>query len=243
MIINPFIFGGGGGGGPFGGLVDTTNLVEWWPLSESSGTRVGVHAGLDLSDNNTVTGTTGPDGSGASQFTAANSEYLKRLSETALQAGDIDFTFCAWFKCDTLSSLRAIVAKYSADAGSLEYMLYVITDGRISFMVGRPTDVQKQAILVAGTISTGTWYMACGWHDAAADTVNLEINANGTIATTATGGALQAASVHPFTIGQRAYTASELFHDGGIQRVGFWKRVLTSDERTALYNSGNGLDY
>jgi hypothetical protein len=34
---------------------DTVSLVEWWALNEDSGTRVGVHAGLNLTDNNTVT--------------------------------------------------------------------------------------------------------------------------------------------------------------------------------------------
>jgi len=28
-----------------------------------------------------------------------------------------------------------------------------------------------------------------------------------------------------------------------IDEVGFWTRVLTEDERTALYNSGDGITY
>jgi hypothetical protein len=30
---------------------------------------------------------------------------------------------------------------------------------------------------------------------------------------------------------------------GLIDSVGFWKRVLSSGERTTLYNSGNGIEY
>ena len=31
--------------------------------------------------------------------------------------------------------------------------------------------------------------------------------------------------------------------DGRLDQVGVWKRVLTADERTWLYNSGNGRSY
>jgi hypothetical protein len=31
--------------------------------------------------------------------------------------------------------------------------------------------------------------------------------------------------------------------DGRVDNVGFWKRVLTAQDRTDLYNSGKGLDY
>lgn len=47
------------------GIADTngsavpTTLVEWWRLDELSGNRVGEHAGLTLTDNNTVLTTTG----------------------------------------------------------------------------------------------------------------------------------------------------------------------------------------
>ena len=31
--------------------------------------------------------------------------------------------------------------------------------------------------------------------------------------------------------------------DGILDEIGFWKRVLTPDERVALYNSGEGLAF
>jgi hypothetical protein len=46
-----------------------------------------------------------------------------------------------------------------------------------------------------------------------------------------------------FTIGTQNDTANIFRWDGLIDEVGFWKRVLTSAERTELYNSGNGRDY
>ena len=50
-------------------------------------------------------------------------------------------------------------------------------------------------------------------------------------------------STAEFDIGRRPYSGSFGYFNGRIDSVGFWKRVLTSAERTALYNSGNGLEY
>ena len=50
-------------------------------------------------------------------------------------------------------------------------------------------------------------------------------------------------STNPFAIGvwTGAFPSGNM--DGLIDEVGFWKRTLTSGERTQLYNSGNGLAY
>lgn len=45
-----------------------------------------------------------------------------------------------------------------------------------------------------------------------------------------------------FQIGNRTITGLPGYFDGRIDSVGFWKRVLNFDERTQLYNSGNGLE-
>jgi hypothetical protein len=50
-----------------------------------------------------------------------------------------------------------------------------------------------------------------------------------------------AISTSPFAIGATGNAIDLL--DGAVDEVGFWKRVLTAQERTALYNSGLGLTY
>ena len=51
------------------------DLVSWWSLDETIGTRDDSHGSNNLVDHNTVGYTTGKQGN-ASAFTAANSEYL-----------------------------------------------------------------------------------------------------------------------------------------------------------------------
>lgn len=229
---------------PFGGLVDTTNLVESWPLSEASGTRVGVHAGLNLTDNNTVTGGAGVGSSLASYFNGDNSEYLSRTSEAALQTGDIDFTFIGWFYINDGNANYLLIGKDHSTAGQREYQLqWLAATGRLNFSCFRATDVGAAVNTANGAAPVTTWLMFAAWHNAAADTVNVEINANGTIASAATGGALQAASGAQFRLGARSYPSFEGYLRGRMQRVNFFKRVLSAGDRTAFYNSGNGLDY
>ncbi|MFA6959958.1 MAG: LamG-like jellyroll fold domain-containing protein [Opitutaceae bacterium] len=220
------------------GLLD--RLVEWWPLTEQSGVRLGVHGGINLADINTVTGADGV-GSLASQFTAANTEQLSIASLAALQMGDVDFTIVAWAYPTSSSGTKVIVSKDNNTAGTRDYELAPFNTD-LEFNVFRATDTARQAIL-AGVMTANAWQMCAGWHNAAADTVNVERNASGTIASTATGGALQAASASEFQIGARQFVSSRAAWDGRIQRVGIWRRVLTADERTWLYNGGRGRDY
>ena len=83
------------GGSPF-----LSGLIAYWTLDEASGTRVDAHGNNDLSDNNTVTSTTGKVGDAAA-FATANSEYLSRADNADLSVGNIDFTFDLWLNLST----------------------------------------------------------------------------------------------------------------------------------------------
>src|SRR3990167_4965451 len=134
---------------------------------------------------------------GAGQFTAANNEFLSIASNASLQTGDIDFTCAAWVYLDSKTTYRFIAAKDggSTIAGDREWaMVYDSALDRFVFNVFLATDSIKQA--VAGNLgvpATGAWYFIVGWHDAAANTVNIQVN-NGTVNSVATTGALQAAA-------------------------------------------------
>lgn len=83
---------------------------------------------------------------------------------------------------------------------------------------------------------------ASGTLDAAGDTANIQVN-NGTPDSAATSGTAPNTSAAEFRIGAREYAGFEGYFDGLIDQVGIWKRVLTAQERTDLYNAGAGLSY
>jgi len=215
-------------------------LKGFWALDEASGVRYDSALSNSLTDNNTVTSTTGKVNT-AAQFTASNAESLTRSDNAELSTGDIDFTISAWVYLDTNSDLRPIVAKDDG-SGSREYLVsydqaadlfaFEIFDGGAS--------IAQVTASNFGAPSMSTWYFITAWHNSGDDTINIQIN-NGTANSTATGGIGPTDTGETFKIGMNRET---VYHfDGRIDNVLLWKRTLTAGEKTALYNSGNGLDF
>ena len=214
------------------------SLVAYWRLEEASGTRLDDlngcgGAGCDMTDNNTVTQNPGTIGN-AAQFTNANSEYLSHVDNADLSVGDIDFTWSVWVYLDSKAANRTIIFKSGGTAATSAYqILYDQVADRFKFIVGNGTTSGTAQANVLGSPSTATWYFIIGWHDATANTVNIQVN-NGTVNTTSysSGGQDEA---NPFYIGR-----GTAYMDGRADEIGFWKKVLSSGERTLLYNSGVG---
>lgn len=217
------------------------SLVSYWKLDEASGDAVDAHGSNTLTDTNTVTSAAGIIGNGR-DFEVGNSEYFTIASNASLQTGDIDFTWAAWVKLESIPATHMGIMSQDGDAQRGPILFHRTTFNRFTFNVRRAgADVICMADNL-GAPSAGVWYHVVGWHDAAADQTGIAINA-GTPNTTATGGALDAVVTADFRIGSRVLAASPAYMDGIIDEAGFWKRVLTSDERVKLYNGGRGLRY
>jgi len=229
--------GVGGGGGNASTLLN--DLVAHWRLDEASGTRVDVHGGNDLTDNNTVTQAAGRLGN-AAQFTAANSEYLNISDNAVLSMGDIDFTIAAWVYLGVGFSDRVILGKWGL-GGSGEYMVrYQTSSDQFQFFVN--SDGSSPASITAstfGAVPDATWLFVVAWHDAGANTINISVNDGAADSAAHSAGVFDGA--YGFVLGSQGGGAD--FWDGRIDSVSIWKRVLTAGERTSLYNSGAGLDY
>jgi hypothetical protein len=224
-------------------------LIAYWPGNEASGDLLDAHTNdLDLTDTNTVTNATGKVYATARQYTVANSEYHTKTDDTYLSVGDTDFTIAAWVYFDSFSKKPAIVTKVTA--GAYEYDLSVsIVSNRFYLAVhdGTTTLVGNAVANSFGAPSTSTWYLVVAWHDSVNNTVNIQIN-NGdvdSVDTTGTPGDTSAA----FCIGARGGAPTTDHMAGRIGPTMFWKSaaggggVLSTAQRTALYNSGNGLTY
>lgn len=214
-------------------------LVAAWPLDEPSGTRrdrAGIGAPNDLTDNNTVTGAAGPSIyiPLASQFTAANTEYLS-LADNASISLTGSHTICAWVFLDSAVAFAQIAGKGRfLDAATLEYAIGTSTGGT-AVRYGKSDGTTLVQLDHSIAVATGTWYFVMGWLDTDADTINIQVN-NSTVSSAATTTGVQD-STNAFGIGGQA--AAQVFN-GRIAGVGLWGRVLTAQERTWLYNGGSG---
>jgi RHS repeat-associated protein len=220
----------------------TSGLVSWWSLNEASGMRNDSYGANHLSDNATVTSTTGIKGNAAS-FTAASQQYLSIADNASVSVGNIDFTYCGWTYLNTKTAYRTLVSKWEGTPNNREFYIDYASDSD-RFVFGVSSDGNASQISVAannfGSPSTSTWYYICAWHDAVANTVNIQVN-NGAINSASwTLGVFDGAA--PLNIGRNGGMIVS-YHDGKTDEVTFYKRALTAAERSWLYNNGMGRTY
>lgn len=218
----------------------TDNLVAFWELEESSGTRQDAIGSHHLTSHNSVAGAAGRVGT-AADLVSASQQYLSVADAVALSGADIDFTIQAWVYLSSLDSNRMIMARWSSP---YEWALYY--DGTaemfrfgISGTGGAPFGLVSA--LAHGAAAANTWHLVHAWHDAVNDEVGLAVDA-GTANTTSWAGGCSDQGI-PLYLGLDSVSDGSYFN-GRLDQAGVWRgRVLTSLERTELYNGGAGLSY
>jgi hypothetical protein len=193
---------------------------------------------IDLSPALYIRSDKGVKSNGAAQFTAANGESLSVADNANLSTGDIDFTIAGWVYFDSVISLSGIISKDNNSGNQREYDLRV-SGGVPSFLCS--SDGSSITIVSSSvTPSTATWYFVVAWHDSSANTINIQVDNATAVSQAHAGGVYDSTS--KFVIGGRLEGTTD-YHNGRIDSVGFWKRKLTADEKTWLYNSGTARKY
>lgn len=206
------------------------SLIAYWKMENVNDSHTN---GYTLTNNNTATFVTGK-ANNCVNIVRASSQYLSIASNSNLQCGDVDWTWAGWAK--VAASVDQYVVSKDA-AGSREYsIVYRPGTGKITL------SLNADAITVADTVSTGTWFFFVCWHDAANDLIGMQVN-NGTAVTASTGGAVPATGSTVLQFGRRPYVGFPDNLDGSIDEIAMWKRLLTTNEKTQLYNSGTGVTY
>lgn len=218
----------------------TDSLVSHWALNEASGNALDSHSTNHLTETGgTIASATGKVGN-CRDFEAADTEWFSHADGGDFDIGDVDFTFACWVNFESLSRASIISKGLGVTSGEF-YLLYETAVSRLEFEVYGGINFGNGTAVAAtdtGIPSTGVWYFIVFWHDSVGNTINLQVN-NGTLNSAAhTTGVYQTTGT--FTVGA---DETATYTDGLIDEVSFWKRVLTADERTELYNSGNGLAY
>lgn len=219
------------------------NLEAHWRFEESSGTRFDTHGSNDLSDNNTVAQHSGGIINNATAYVRTSSEFLDIADNTSLSMGDIDFTLAGWVYLDSKTSNLSIIGRWTGAGDKREYLLLYLGGATDRFHFTVSADGTGTATTINadnhGAVSTGTWIFVVVWHDASANTINIQVNDGSIDSTAHTAGVND--SDGRFDIG--ATEESLDFWDGRLDSWSVWKRVLSSAEKTDLYNGGLGLDY
>lgn len=218
-------------------------LVGYWSLEEASGIRydqLGLH---DLTPVNAPANAAGKIANGA-LLASASSQYLTAavVDGDVLQMVDTDVTIAGWFKFTTKATNMLIAGQINTGVvgGAAAWLQYITASDRLRFSIGNAAGSSATATANnLGAVATATWYFIVGWRDKAAGTINIQVN-DGTADSTVTA-LIPTTITQPFRVGASA-DASQFFN-GVADEVMVFKRVLTTAEKTALYNAGAGVAY
>lgn len=220
-----------GGGTPPSSLV--TNLTAYWKMDNATGnfTDSGPD-GVTLTNMNTVVSIDGRVGN-AGDFNSALSQYCFINDTTNLSLANSDYTICLWFYPSNVTGNQVLVGKRSGTFVNEYLIRQEVT--LLRYYVGNGVDTQS-FVTTNVTITTNVWHFLAIWHDAANATMGLQYD-NGQVNTT-TSATTPVDTATSFFLGRREDGIQ--YFTGRLDEIGIWRRILTSDERNALYNSGNG---
>lgn len=219
------------------------DMVSYWPLGESSGTRAD-HMGEHPLGSHPLTPSTSDPGTADGYFMdtvtldleASSSQYLERAGTSA---GDLigdsgDWTFAAWVKPESRVTGARVASVWPAmGTANRSWLIDIQRSGSNRFWsVGINTTLTRATDTDATNCVVGEWAHIVAQHRDGVD-VRIKINDGPWHVTPHTAGiAAVTTSAVDFRIG-----GIGTFFDGLIGDVGFWKRQLSAREITELKSS------
>lgn len=221
----------------------STSIQSYWNMNEVSGDRSDSFGNNLLTDSGGTLSVVGIRGQ-AALFASAQSNVLFKISNSSLTTGNINFSIAGWvyFNSNTgSSSLQMVAAKRDNSGVNLEWQIYR-SESSLFFSVGSGGGGTKFIQATSfGAITSGTWYNFVAWHSNGSHvgvSVNLSANTSPYTNGVITGSA-------PFVVGaiDTGSTSDFLWLDGRVDELGFWKKVLSAQERRDIYGGGSGNTY
>jgi len=224
-----------------------SDVKAWWTFDETSGVRYDSTVNNnDLTDNNTVGYATGKKGNGADLETASFEYFsIANASQTGMTLSSYtDLSICFWAQYESVvGQWWTFYDEFSSNSG-IQFITHGTLD-KYALYLGKGSDYPNYNFDTTGfTISSGQWYYFCTIFDSAQSKVRIIVNntydtgyVSATYSTFAS--TLTDAGV-TFYIGGNGATT---YFDGILDEFFIADTVLTNDDLTALYNSGNGVTY
>lgn len=217
------------------------DILAYWKLDETTGDRIDSH-GTNLLTANVAPSYTNGVISNAVRTSGPNNSGVRRVDGPVFDRGDSDFTFAGWFKLYLTNGFYYLLSKEGTS--QYEYSLtYDNSTDRITWRIWSNCAGSGNRDVVAsnfGSPGTNSANFIVMWFDTTNNVVGVSVN-DGTPNTTSTTN-FPCASTSTFYLCTVSFTGTPSIN-GYVDEVGYWSRVLTSAERTELYNSGAGKTY
>ncbi|HEX2099373.1 MAG TPA: LamG domain-containing protein, partial [Candidatus Synoicihabitans sp.] len=203
--------------------------VEWLPLIENTGRRLGLHAATLTNDPSAPRLIAGVGGSIANVL---NFEDFQISDRASFQFGTGDFTVSGWVYPTTVS--------YGADGQGT-----IISKNFTGYEILIYESVLYAYIAGASNLITGSAIAANAWYHITLRRSggNVALFRNAVLEGTLSAGGSVSQDGTATIIGFRPGGSSVQRLAGRVQRFGWWSRGLATDEIAYLYNGGVGRDY
>jgi hypothetical protein len=212
------------------------DLVAYWKLDETSGTRFDSAGTNNLADNNTVGSAIGKQGNAAS-FGPGRDEYLSYPSPVIQTT---TFSVSAWVSLKSFTAFGRAIFYQGNLANDAGLHLFAINtwEGETNCLGFRYNGAGNSPSN-SNVITLNTWHHVVVTYDGSEVNFYVDNVAAGsnTIDISAS------PSPDPFYMGVWFALDADRIWDGDIDELGIWSRVLTSGEITQLYNGGAGITY
>ena len=229
-----------------GWILDTDNslstgLQAYWKLDEPSGERNDSIASLPLTDFTGVLSATGLRNSAADFFSTANSSLFQSgNSSLSLSSGNFSVHSYVYYE----QASGAMITNVSGGLGTVFQIGVFNSGGLQKFRFTVLTGTGGTNTLFAnslGAVNSSTWYSVVAWSSAGSQigiSVNLSVDV---LASATTSLFIGSNNLTVFGAGTTSGTGTAL--KGRLDEVGWWKKVLTAQERSDLYGGGSGNTY
>ncbi len=213
-----------------------TGLIAYYKLEEATGaTRADAYNSNNLTDANSVVQVTGKINNGAG-FTRTSSQKLSIASASispAYDGGDMSLAF--WTDFTDTTNLGGVMAKLN-NADNHGFRVFTNHDGAGTIFYQAYSSSGNYGNFYSNVNSgDGIWHL--GIITRTGSTIKIYIDNVDKTTEESHGG----------TIGDISNTAAfELgndpagYYSGSLDEVGWWNKVLSAQEMTDLWNSGNG---
>ncbi|MGB0383679.1 MAG: LamG-like jellyroll fold domain-containing protein [Ardenticatenaceae bacterium] len=212
-------------------------MVAWWMLDEASGSSaadiVGGNGGTHVNGPTIVAGMVDR----ALEFDGVD-DYVEVPDAPDLDFGEGDFSIDAWIRTDSSDSYEVFIDKQSATPVGYEFLLY---NGRLMFQLADTSGWSSYYNPSSDLLNDGAWHFVAVAVDRDGES---KLYADGQL-------------IHTFNPAKRSGSVSndvdlwigkhhantafpdELWFDGQIDEVEFFKRVLSPGEVEAIYDAGS----
>ena len=225
----------------------TSDLLAYWPLNETSGTREDVHGTRDLTDRNTVSYAAGIVNN-AADFESGNYELLDTTDEFG-SSTDGSFSASFWIRPESLGTEATfgsiMLSSYRTGIQSGDWAISLTSEGRIRLL--RITTTSPAAsvrwLTDSSVISTSTWYHVLIAYNTSGSSAACWINGASVTFTPSSLETAEGWSTSVIDVGGYSTSTSTYNYDGYLDELAVWGKALNGDNAEWLYNSGSGRSY